>query len=138
MNPLFDLSPLANLVNLKTLWLEACEISDLSPLENLTKLALLQIPHNQIQDITPLANLTDDFWDAELNLSGNRIVDVSPLVSLTRLEKLWIQNNNIIDHSPFDALSLTIFEYDEFCVFPGHPFQERIQNRSYPSVVQAW
>lgn len=135
VNPLFDISPLANLVNLKTLWLEACEISDLSPLENLTKLELLQIPHNQIQDITPLANLTEL---TELNLSGNRIVDVSPLVSLTRLEKLWIQSNNIIDHSPFDALSLTTFEYDEFCVFPGHPFQERIQNRSYPSVVQAW
>ena len=135
VNPLFDLFPLVNLVNLKTLWLEACEISDISPLENLTKLELLQIPHNQIQDITPLANLTEL---TELNLSGNRIVDVSPLVSLTKLEKLWIQSNNIIDHSPFDALSLTIFEYDEFCVFPGHPFQERIQNRSYPSVVQAW
>ncbi len=135
VNPLFDLSPLANLVNLKTLWLEACEISDISPLENLTKLELLQIPHNQIQDITPLANLTEL---TELNLSGNGIVDVSPLVSLTRLEKLWIQSNNIIDHRPFDALSLTIFEYDEFCVFPGRPIHERIQNRSYPSVVQAW
>ena len=135
VNPLSDIFPLANLVNLKTLYLEACQISDISPLANLTKLELLQIPYNQIHDITPLANLTEL---TELNLSGNRIVDVSPLVSLTRLEKLWIQSNNIIDYSPFDALSLTIFEYDEFCVFPGHPFQERIQNRSYPSVVQAW
>ena len=65
-------------------------------------------------------------------------VDISPLENLTTLEELRIQNNPIIDSSPLDTLSLTHFEYDEFCVFPVRPIQERIQNRSYPSVFQAW
>ena len=62
----------------------------------------------------------------------------APLASLIKLEKLWVQNNKITDHSPLNALSLTIFEYDESCVLPSLPIHERIENRRFPSIFAAW
>ncbi len=135
VNPLSDISPLANLVNLKTLDLGGCQISDLRPLANLRNLEGLRLQYNRIEDITPLADLKNLI---ELWLTANQIVDVSPLENLTTLEDLRIQNNWITDYSPLDALSLTHFEYDEICELSGLPIQERIQNRSFPSVFQAW
>ena len=135
VNPISDISPLANLTQLRDLDLGGCQISDIMPLAILIRLRFLNLRLNSIEDITPLENLTEL---TELSLSHNRIVDISALRSLTKLEKLWIQSNNIIDHSPLDALSLTIFEYDENCVLPSLPIHERIENRSFPSVFAAW
>ena len=134
-NPISNLSPLANLVNLKTLDLGACQISDIRPLANLQKLKGLRLHNNQIEDITPLANLTRL---TELWLIANHIADISPLENLTMLEELRIQHNAIWDYSPLDALSLTHFEYDESCALPRLPIQERFQNRSFPSIFNAW
>lgn len=136
VNPISDISPLATLTQLRTLDLGGCQISNIMSLATLTQLRSLNLRYNYlIEDITPLKNLTEL---TELNLSGNRIVDVSPLVSLTKLEKLWIQNNKITDHSPLNALSLTIFEYDENCVLPSLPIHGRIENRRFPSIFNAW
>ena len=135
VNPISDISPLANLTQLRALDLGGCQISDIMPLAILIRLRFLNLRLNSIEDITPLENLKEL---TELSLSHNRIVDISPLRSLTKLEKLWIQSNKIIDHSPLDALSLTIFEYDENCVLPSLPIHERIENRSFPSVFAAW
>ena len=135
VNPLSDLSPLANLVNLKSLDAGGCQIANIQPLANLRKLEMLRLHYNQIQDITPLSNLTRL---TELFLNANQIADIRPLENLTRLKALQIQNNPITDYSPLDALSLTHFEYDEFCVFPGRPIQERIQDRNFPSAFNAW
>lgn len=134
-NLIEDIAPLSSLMMLTELGLADNRIADISSLANLRNLEILRLHYNQIQDITPLANLTNL---SELWLTGNRIVDISPLEKLTLLEELRVQNNPITDDRSLGTLSLTHFEYDEFCVFPGRPFQERIQNRSYPSVVQAW
>ncbi|RKU33295.1 hypothetical protein C6499_01600 [Candidatus Poribacteria bacterium] len=130
-----DIAPLSNLMMLTELGLTENRIADISSLANLRNLEILRLHYNQIEDITPLANLTSL---RELWLTGNRIVDVSPLENLITLKELRIQDNPITDDRPLGTLSLTHFEYDGFCVFPGHPFQERIQNRSYPSIFQAW
>ncbi len=152
-----DLSPIANLKNLKTLyfWLTpvsnlkplesltslvavdagGCKITDLTPLASLTQLKYLQIRGNLIEDVTPIGNLTQLI---ALNLSYNQIVDARPLAKLTNLEKLWIQGNKIADHSPLDALSLTVFEYDQTCALPRFPVQDRILNRRFPSIFAAW
>ena len=130
-----DIAPLSNLMMLTELGLTGNRIVDIGSLANLRNLEILRLHYNQIQDITPLANLTSL---SELWLTGNRIVDISPLEKLTLLEELRIQGNPITDHSSLDVLSLTHFEYDEFCVFPRHPIQKRIQDRSYPSVFRAW
>ena len=135
VNPISDISPLVDLTQLRHLNLGGCEISGIMPLATLTQLRGLNLPYNVIEDITPLKNLTELL---ELRINDNRIVDVSPLANLTKLEKLWIQNNGIIDHSPLNALSLTIFEYDESCVLPSLPIHERIENRRFPSIFAAW
>lgn len=134
-NPISDLSPLANLGNLKALDLGGRRISDLRTLANLMWLENLNLRYNDIEDIAPLVNLKNL---TRLSLSHNQIIDVSPLANLTNLEKLSIQNNKITDHSPLNALSLTIFEYDENCVLPSLPIHERIEKRRFPSIFGAW
>ena len=134
-NPISDLFPLMNLTALKRIDLARCQISDISPLANLTQLTSINLRDNHIEDISALTNLNQL---TELRLNSNRIVDVSPLVNLTLLERLEIHNNSITDHSPLEALSLTHFTYDEICELPRVPIQNRINNRSFPSIFTAW
>ena len=134
-NHIEDISALTNLNQLTELRLNSNRIVDVSPLANLTLLEHLEIRNNSIVDIQPLANL-DQL--TELRLNSNRIVDVSPLANLTLLERLEIHNNSITDHSPLEALSLTHFTYDEICELPRVPIQNRINNRSFPSIFTPW
>ena len=134
-NPISDVSPLANLNQLRILNMAVCQVSDIRPLVNLTRLESLHLHHNQIEDITPLANLTrlTDLW-----LINNYITDVRPLKNLTLLKDLRIQNNLIADYSSLGTLPLVNFQHDEIHESTGLPIQERIQNRSFPSIFKAW
>ena len=138
--PINDLTPLGNLTQLKELTLTSCGIRDISPLASLTQLILLNLNSNGIVDVSPLANLTalEELW-----LDGNDIVDVSPLANLTALKKLYLEGNQIVDVSPVQELFLIDFRYDEVnvsevCVLPASPIQDRIDNRSLPSITLAW
>ena len=138
--PINDLTPLGNLTQLKELTLTSCGIRDISLLGSLTQLILLNLNSNGIVDVSPLANLTalEELW-----LDGNDIVDVSPLANLTALKKLYLEGNQIVDVSPVQELFLTDFRYDavnvsEVCVLPASPIQDRINNRSLPSITLAW
>ena len=134
---LSDLSPIANLKALETLKLAACDISDITPLGNLRKLESLSLSYNNIENIEPIGNLSRL---TELLISYNKIVDVRPLSSLHRLETLHIDNNRIRDFSSLQGLEFLDFIYDEVCRIP--PFSMdldvRFENRSYPSIFQAW
>ena len=134
-NPISDISPLANLSQLRVLNMAVCQISDIRPLASLTGLESLRLHGNQIEDITPLANLTrlTDLW-----LINNNIADVRPLENLTLLKELRIQKNLIADYSSLATLSLVNFQYDESCESAGLPIQARLQNRSFPSIFKAW
>ncbi len=135
-NSISDLTPLSNLTQLRLIDLAGSDIADISPLANLTQLEVLNLGWNDlIQDITPLANLTKLY---HLRLTNNRIVDISPLANLTQLKELFIDGNRIIDFNPIDGLSLTRFEYDEACELPALPIEQRIKNRTFPSVFAAW
>ena len=156
-NPISNLSPLVNLTQLKSLNFGGCQVSDLIPLTNLTQLESLYLHYNQISDITSLAKLTRL---TKLSLTSNRIVDISPLANLAMLEKLEIannmitdvsplanltllehleiHNNRITDHSPLETLNITHFLYDQVCELPGLPIQNRIEDRSFPSIFAAW
>ena len=134
-NPISDLSPLTNLTALKGIDLAGCQVSNISPLAKLMQLTYINLRDNHIVDISALTNLHQL---TKLRLSSNQIVDVSPLVNLTLLERLEIHNNSITDHSPLEALSLTHFTYDEICELPRVPIQNRINNRSFPSIFTAW
>ena len=137
-NPISDITPLANLTALKQLNLGGNGmIADISPLTKLIKLEKLNLDHNQVKNIAPLANLTQLF---ELKLRDNLIVDFTPLANLINLRELFIEKNLGTDFSSLQGLALTEFRYDEICdiepLLP--PVRSRIENRSFPSVFQAW
>ena len=134
-NPIVDISALTHLTKLEAFNFWGCQIVDLTPIRNLKNLKSIHLVDNEISDISPLSELTNLTF---LDISSNRIVDVSPLVNLVNLKTLLIQNNLIVDHSPLDALDLEKFTYDECCELPRLPVQERIVNRTFPSVFAAW
>ena len=87
----------------------------------------------EITDITPLANLTKLRF---LDLAENRIVDIGPLANLTALEELRVHKNLIVDFSPIQGIAFDILRYDQVCAVPDPPVQDRIKNRTFPSIVQ--
>ena len=136
---LSDISPLANLTALRALNLAGCRISDISPIARMTQLESLNLNYNAIENIEPIANLRHL---TELRLRSNTIVDIRPLTHLTNLKTLWIDDNLILDYRPIQALSVIELTRDEVCeVRDGLTrtgVRERIANREYPSVFQAW
>ena len=135
-NPISDIFPIAGLVQLQFLVLGGCQVSDITPIANLTNLTYLTLHYNfRIVDIAPLESLTQL---TELRLKNNLIVDISPLASLIALEVLTISGNPISDYTPLDRLSLTYLERDEIPEIPFLPIDDRIENRSFPSIFQAW
>ena len=133
--PVTDLRPLAPLTRLEQLYAHNCDISDIAPLAGLTQLTRLHLAANRIVDISALANLRAL---EILRLEHNRIVDISALANLTNLRELAIHGNSIVDYSPISGLALTDFHRDEECEVPGLPVQERIENRSLPSIFLPW
>ena len=75
-NQIADLTPLASLKNLTSLYLGRNQIADLTPLASLKNLTDLSLWQNQIADLTPLASLENL---TSLHLSGNQIADLTPL-----------------------------------------------------------
>jgi internalin A len=107
-NYITDVSPLAELTELRWLGLETNAITDISPLSALTELEGLQILGNQIKDISPLAELTNL---RSLLIGGNPITDISPIAELKELRFLELVACPVMDFSPL--LELPNFEYLE-------------------------
>ena len=157
-NPISDISPMSGMTGLTGFNLWGCQIEDLSPLQHLPNLTGAILGYNRISNLEPLSGLTNiTFLDMDSNrisdvgplstlhnlvrleLDGNQIMDYSPLANLMNLEVLWIHNNPGEDFSPLNALSLTEFRYDEVCDMPPlFTLEDRMTNRSYPSVFMAW
>ena len=134
-NPIQDITPLAGLMDLELLHLAGTGISDVTPITNLVKLKYLYLHSNEITDIRPLSNLTELMV---LELTGNHISDITPLSNLTKLERLEISQNEITDFSPLEGLPLITLIYDQECLLPGLPLQDRLQNRNLPSLVSGF
>ena len=159
VNNISNITPLSSLTNLKLLDLGANKISDIAPLATLINLEILNIGYNLVKDITPLINLKKlSYFRADTNkidnisvlaslsnlkeliLTNNRISDFSPLVNLTKLEQLYIRGNLEEDTNSLLNLNLIEFEYDEVCKIslPVTSVEERISERTFPSIFQAW
>ncbi len=134
-NPISDLSPLSEITSLRTLALTHIPIEDLSILSNLTQLEHLGLLLCELTDITPLANLTKLRF---LDLGENQIVDIGPLANLTALKELRIHKNLIVDFSPIQGISFNVLRYDQECVLPDPPIQDRIERQTFPSVMVGW
>lgn len=98
---LSDLTPVSQLIGLKTLILYNHRISDLTPLGSLGNLQTLRLELNQIRDISSLANLRKL---ESLQIDDNLITDLRPLSDLSQLRTLWISRNRISDVSPLKGL----------------------------------
>jgi len=86
--------------------LRSNQITDITPLAELTNLRQLWLNDNQITDISPLAELTN-LW--QLHFVSNKITDISPLAGLSQLKDVWLSNNPITDISPlFGLRNLTV------------------------------
>ena len=140
-NHIQDLRPLSNLIHLTGLHIWHSSLKgpvtdlDLRPLTNLVQLEVLSLEGNGITDITPLSHLTKL---RKLHLTHNYITDITPLSHLIELRELLLKHNYIEDFSPVLNLpNLVQFLYDEVCdwISTALPVAERIQNRTYPSIV---
>ncbi len=92
-----DLTPLAQLTQLRTLDLFSNNISDLTPLAQLIQLTDLNLARNKISDITPLAQLTQ-LRTLDLSSKSNKISDITPLAQLTQLTTLNLGSSDIYDN----------------------------------------
>ena len=99
-NPISDISPLAGLIGLRELHLHTNLILDLTPLVNLENLRILRLGKH-ISDVSPLAGL---IGLQELRLQSNLISDLTPLVNLENLRVLSLQGEQISDVSPLAGL----------------------------------
>ena len=90
-----DLSPVGSLKQLSSLYISDLGISDLEFLRSLEQLHLLNAENNQIEDLTPLEHSSP----ATLQLSNNRIRDISPLRNNEELYGFTASNNQISDIS---------------------------------------
>ena len=123
-NRISDLSSIAGLTNLRTLWLSYCYVSDLSglvsALAELTRLVDLGLNGNAISDVSALAALTQLTQLKYLSLSDNAISDVSALAALTQLKYLSLSDNTISDISAFSNLTRM-----ESLYLSGNPITDR-------------
>ena len=100
-NPIRDIRPLWELMQLEALSIRFMEIPDTAPLAKFTKLTLLQLDDNGISDITPLSKLTNL---EHLTIWRNPVTDVSPLAELTNLTQLHLQGLPIKNRKPLLTL----------------------------------
>lgn len=112
-----DLSLLADMPNLRELYLCRQEISDLSPLEGLP-LTALALCENRITDVSPLAGLTEL---ETLYLGGNPAVEYDPLSGLAGLRLLNL------DGSPEAAAAAESFDF-----LSGLSLRELSLSRTFP------
>ncbi len=108
-----DLSPLANLTELRTLtvhnnpgrfnsllWLGLSDL-DLSPVSNLSELKVLRLSRAPVHDLSPVASLTKLIV---LDLDSTQVSDISPLARLNKLELLYLSGTQVSDLSPLRNL----------------------------------
>ncbi|WP_306258415.1 leucine-rich repeat domain-containing protein [Pararhizobium sp. IMCC21322] len=101
-NRIQDLAPLAELQNLKKLWMCDNDLVDISAVSRITSLERVQMENNLLSDVSAFAGLTNLI---ELELDHNQISDISALSGLRNIEILELENNRISDLSPILEMS---------------------------------
>ena len=101
-NRITDISALAGLINLRELRLSRNSIADIGALTDLVALRVLNLKSNYaISDIQALSKLTGLF---DLDLGYNAISDITVLEGITNLAYLNLDNNAISDITPVKEL----------------------------------
>lgn len=97
-----ELSPIAQLPNLRKLSLGRNAIDSLDALMPLTGLESLGVWGNSISDVSPIAQMTALTL---LDISDNAVSDISPLSPLSSLRELWMYNNAVTTIAPVQNLT---------------------------------
>lgn len=100
--PLTDISVLADMEQLRAVFMWGPRFRDMSPLVNLPNIEIINLCGNEISEIPSLKNAPKL---KELYVFGNNVSDVSILQDLTNLERLNLRNNNITDISSLAGLT---------------------------------
>lgn len=126
---LADISPLAQVQNLRTVSLNSTWLRHLGPLADLARLEDLKIANNRVESLVPIATLTRL---TKLDFSGNQVVDLSPLRGMQRLTSLKFSSNRVHDIPILlDLHNLTIVRLD------GNPLSEEARNVHIPALQDA-
>ena len=104
-NGISDVSSLPSLTGLNRLNLAENDISDISTMSAFTNLKWLDLHDNRISDLSPLAGLDNLWW---IDLSDNRISDLSPLAKMTNLTLVYISGNENADLSVLDEIRASV------------------------------
>ena len=97
-----DISPLGNLLNLKTLDLSNNSIRDLSSLSGLSMLEEIILPYNAVDSISCLASLPSL---RKLDVSYNSLTSIASIGTCVNLEWLDISRNKVSDLTAVGNLS---------------------------------
>lgn len=97
-----DISPLADLVNLRMLDLGKANVANIAPLARLNNLQYLYLNDTQVADIKPLSQLNNL---RKLDLNNTKVTDVEPLASLYNLQELSLNQTKITDLMPLARLN---------------------------------
>ena len=97
-----DITPVARLTNLQTLYLDGTDVTDLTPLARLTSMQVLWLRRTRVEDLSPLAELTNL---RELDIVGTRVSDLRPLARLTKMEELKFDDTTVADLTPLAGLT---------------------------------
>ncbi len=96
-----DLSPLAELKNLRSLGCSGTEIADISPLSGLRNLEMLDCSVTCVTDLSPLKGLCNL---REIYCSGTQVADLSAISDSRNLEILFCTETKVEDLSPLGEL----------------------------------
>ncbi len=94
---IYSLNGIGTLPNLTHLILSSNQLKDISPLAELIQLKKIDLWGNPIQDISPLAKLTNLEY---LVLGSTNLKSVEHISDLTALKRLYLWDNQISDISP--------------------------------------
>ena len=119
---LYDISIIANLINLTHLTLHASSVRDFTPLSNLN-LTRLDLQSSRLTDLSviPLESFPNI---SELVLFNNEIIDITIIGELTTLTTLVLRRNQISDVSPLKNLKNLRFLDLSDNFIPQEQFQE--------------
>ncbi len=97
-----DITPLGQLLKLKTLNLSGAKVTSIEPLSNLTQLKELDLSYTTVTDFFAISGLSNL---ETLNLATTEIVDLSSLTNLVQLRFLDLNCNSIRDLTPLESLN---------------------------------
>ena len=120
-----DLTPLAEMTEMRSIDLYYAPVSDLRPLARMTNMRDLYIRETNVSDVTPLASMTKL---ETLDLTGTAVSDLTPLAGMTRMRKLYLNHTPVSDVSPLTEMKdVTIFLDESQQVIIPNELRKRVK-----------